>query len=36
VNVSIGLPAYAGQTVCFTVTLHEVGSNGQYLSLCNF
>ncbi len=36
VNVSIGLPAYAGQTVCFTVTLHEVGSNGQYLSCCNF
>jgi PKD repeat protein len=36
VNVSIGLPAFAGQTICFTVTLHEVGPNGQYLSCCNF
>ena len=36
VNLNIGAPALAGQTICFTVTLHEIGPNGQYLSCCNF
>lgn len=36
INLSIGSPALAGQTICFTVTIHEIGSNGQYLSCCNF
>ncbi|MEO0403745.1 MAG: PKD domain-containing protein, partial [Bacteroidota bacterium] len=35
-DLNIGFPGVSGQEVCFTVTLHEIGSQGQYLSCCNF
>jgi PKD repeat protein len=36
VNLTIGAPAMPGDTICFTVTLHEVNSNGVFLTCCNF
>lgn len=36
INLSIGAPAMAGDTICFTVTLHELSQDGDYLSCCNF
>lgn len=32
----IGPPAAPGDTICFTVTLHEISPDGLYLSCCNF
>lgn len=36
INFVIGSPAMAGDTVCFTVTLHEINAAGVYLSCCTF
>jgi PKD repeat protein len=36
ISFSIGPPAVAGQELCFTVTLHEINSDGIYLNCCNF
>jgi len=36
INFNIGAPAVAGDTICFTVTLHEINADGIYLSCCNF
>jgi PKD repeat protein len=36
INFNIGAPAMAGDTICYTVTLHEISSTGVYLSCCNF
>jgi PKD repeat protein len=36
INFNIGSPAMAGDTICFTVTLHEISDDGIYLSCCNF
>ncbi len=36
INFNIGAPAMAGDSICFTVTLHEINADGIYLSCCNF
>jgi PKD repeat protein len=36
VNLWIGAPAMPGDTICFTVTLHEMNANGVFLTCCNF
>ncbi|MFM1933026.1 MAG: hypothetical protein RL226_2329, partial [Bacteroidota bacterium] len=33
---NIGAPAQPGDEICFTVTLHEINSDGIYLNCCNF
>jgi len=35
-NFGLGAPAMPGDTVCFTVTLHNVSSNGTTLECCAF
>ncbi|MGB1031832.1 MAG: PKD domain-containing protein, partial [Flavobacteriales bacterium] len=36
VNLTIGAPAMPGDEICFTVTLHEIGPDGTFLTCCNF
>ena len=36
VNLTIGAPAAPGDEICFTVTLHEIGPDGTFLTCCNF
>lgn len=36
ISLVLGAPAQPGDEICFTVTLHEVSSDGLYLSCCNF
>lgn len=36
INFNIGAPAQPGDEICFTVTLHEINSDGLYLNCCNF
>ncbi|PHI20979.1 hypothetical protein CEQ90_04645 [Lewinellaceae bacterium SD302] len=35
-SIPIGAPAMAGDTVCFTVALHELGDDDQHTNCCNF
>ena len=35
-QVLIGYEYPAGTEICFTVTLHEINADGQYLTCCNF
>lgn len=35
-NLTLTGPAMAGDTVCFTVALHELNETGQHLNCCNF
>ena len=35
-NFTIGAPAMAGDTICFTVTLHDESEQGNHLSCCTF
>lgn len=35
-NLLIGAPAAAGDVICFTVTLHQVTSDGEILTCCVF
>lgn len=32
----IGFPAVAGDTVCFTVAMHEIGHDDEHTNCCNF
>jgi hypothetical protein len=36
VGIEIGNPAGPGDTICFTVALHEVNDDNQHLNCCNF
>ena len=36
INLSIGAPAMPGDSICFTVTLHEISADGVFLTCCNF
>lgn len=35
-NATLGAPAQAGDTVCFTVALHALNDNNQHTQCCNF
>ena len=35
-SIPVGPPAVFGDTLCFTVALHELGDNGNHTNCCNF
>ncbi len=35
-GIPIGAPAMAGDTICFTVALHEVDDDSMHINCCNF